>query len=92
LQDIDHFGALNCGTDGFPYPILADEDRKLATSFGMLDPFEIDKSGLPLTARAVFVVDSSHRMRLSLLYPATTGRNFKYVKAKILVLGALNIC
>jgi peroxiredoxin 6 len=64
--------------DAFPYPIIADESRELATQFGMLDPNEIcNKSSLPLTARSVFVIDSSHKLRLSLLYPATTGRNFE---------------
>lgn len=63
--------------DGFPYPIISDEKRMLATSLGMIDPDEKDASGIPLTARAVFVVDPKKKMRLSILYPATTGRNFK---------------
>lgn len=63
--------------DGFPYPIIDDKDRNLAVQFDMLDPMEKDKDGLPLTCRAVFVVDPQKRLRLSILYPATTGRNFK---------------
>ncbi|KAJ9579760.1 hypothetical protein L9F63_004597 [Diploptera punctata] len=61
---------------GFPYPIIADEKRELAVELGMLDPVEKDKDGLPLTCRAVFVIDPHKRLRLSILYPATTGRNF----------------
>lgn len=46
---------------------------------GMLDPVEKDKDGLPLTCRAVFVIGPDKKLRLSMLYPATTGRNFEYV-------------
>lgn len=46
---------------------------------GMLDPVERDKDGLPLTCRAVFVIGPDKTLRLSILYPATTGRNFEYV-------------
>ncbi|XP_030631355.1 peroxiredoxin-6-like [Chanos chanos] len=60
----------------FPYPIIADYKRELAVSLGMLDPDEKDKDGMPLTARCVFVIGPDKRLKLSLLYPATTGRNF----------------
>lgn len=40
-------------TGEFPYPIIADEKRDLAVKLGMVDPVEKDKSGLPLTCRAV---------------------------------------
>ncbi|XP_029056303.2 peroxiredoxin-6 isoform X2 [Osmia bicornis bicornis] len=42
----------------------------------MLDPAEVDSKGIPLTARAVFIIDPAKKMRLSILYPATTGRSF----------------
>lgn len=61
----------------FPYPIIEDETRKLATLLGMLDPAEVDDRGIPMTARAVFIIDPAKNMRLSILYPATTGRNFE---------------
>lgn len=61
----------------FPYPIIADEDRALATQLGMLDPDERDAAGIPLSARAVFIIDPSRHLKLSILYPATTGRNFE---------------
>lgn len=63
----------------FPYPIIEDQDRSLAKSLGMVDKDELDQKGLPLTARAVFIIDVNKKFRLSLLYPATTGRNFEYV-------------
>ncbi|XP_029355990.1 peroxiredoxin-6 [Echeneis naucrates] len=59
-----------------PFPIIADDKRELAVQLGMLDPDERDKEGLPLTARCVFVIGPDKKMKLSILYPATTGRNF----------------
>lgn len=42
----------------------------------MLDKDEIGSKGLPLTCRAVFIIDSNKKLRASLLYPASSGRNF----------------
>ncbi|CAK9031857.1 Peroxiredoxin-6 (1-Cys peroxiredoxin) (1-Cys PRX) (Acidic calcium-independent phospholipase A2) (aiPLA2) (Glutathione-dependent peroxiredoxin) (Lysophosphatidylcholine acyltransferase 5) (LPC acyltransferase 5) (LPCAT-5) (Lyso-PC acyltransferase 5) (Non-selenium glutathione peroxidase) (NSGPx) [Durusdinium trenchii] len=64
------------GGDDIPYPILADEKRDLAVKFGMLDPDEKDGTGMPVTARAVFIIGPDKKLKLSILYPATTGRNF----------------
>uniref|UniRef100_A0A8P4G5K9 Peroxiredoxin-6 n=1 Tax=Dicentrarchus labrax TaxID=13489 RepID=A0A8P4G5K9_DICLA len=81
----DHHGwtkdilAYNCEESAccsLPYPIIADSKRELAVALGMLDPDEKDKDGLPLTARCVFIIGPDKRLKLSLLYPATTGRNF----------------
>ncbi|KAM6948892.1 peroxiredoxin-6-like [Aplochiton taeniatus] len=59
-----------------PFPIIADSKRELAVELGMLDPDERDKNGMPVTARCVFIIGPDKRLKLSLLYPATTGRNF----------------
>ncbi|XP_024134523.1 peroxiredoxin-6 [Oryzias melastigma] len=59
-----------------PFPIIADDNRELSVQLGMLDPDEKDKDGLPLTARCVFVIGPDKKLKLSILYPATTGRNF----------------
>ncbi|CAL8309162.1 unnamed protein product [Lota lota] len=59
-----------------PFPIIADDKRVLSVQLGMLDPDEIDKDGMPLTARCVFVIGPDKKLKLSILYPATTGRNF----------------
>ncbi|XP_056248526.1 peroxiredoxin-6-like isoform X2 [Seriola aureovittata] len=81
----DHHGwttdilAYNCEEfDGcsLPFPIIADSQRELAVALGMLDPDEKDKDGMPVTARCVFIIGPDKRLKLSLLYPATTGRNF----------------
>lgn len=75
VQDIKSFA--NETAEGFPYPIIADEGRELAVQLGMLDPMEKDGNGLPLTCRAVFLVDPKKKLRMSILYPATSGRNFE---------------
>lgn len=59
-----------------PFPIIADDKRELSVLLGMLDPDEKDKDGMPLTARCVFVIGPDKKLKLSILYPATTGRNF----------------
>ncbi|KAL2641788.1 hypothetical protein R1flu_009375 [Riccia fluitans] len=61
------------------YPIISDPKRELAVKFGMLDPDEIDSAGIPLTARAVYIFGPDKKLKLSILYPATTGRNFNEV-------------
>ncbi|KAG7208512.1 hypothetical protein KM043_014735 [Ampulex compressa] len=74
IEDIKFYGETM--DEDFPYPIIEDESRKLATMLGMLDPAEVDSHGIPVSARAVFIIDPNKKMRLSILYPATTGRNF----------------
>jgi len=74
IQDILAHQGLK--TNDLPYPIIADEKRDLAVQLGMLDDVDKDSKGMPVTARAVFIVGPDNKMKLSLLYPATTGRNF----------------
>jgi len=62
-----------------PFPIIADEDRSLAVQLGMVDPDERTAAGLALTARAVFIIGPDKKLKLSILYPATTGRNFNEI-------------
>ncbi|XP_078739113.1 peroxiredoxin-6-like [Lampetra fluviatilis] len=59
-----------------PFPIVEDRRRRLAIRLGMLDAETTDNEGLPLTCRSVFVVGPDRRLKLSVLYPASTGRNF----------------
>ncbi|XP_062990047.1 peroxiredoxin-6 [Elgaria multicarinata webbii] len=63
-------------TEKLPFPIIADAKRELAVQLGMLDPDERDKDDMPLTARVVFIFGPDKKLKLSVLYPATTGRNF----------------
>lgn len=73
-QDIKSYG--NLGGD-FPYRIIADESRTIVDLLGMLDPTEKDSQKIPVSARAVYIIDPEKRIRLAILYPATTGRNFE---------------
>lgn len=75
IKDIKEYGKINI--DPFPYPIIDDEMRELAVKLNMLDKDEIGSAGLPLTCRAVFIIDQLKKLRASLLYPATSGRNFE---------------
>src|ERR1700756_3143947 len=54
------------------FPVLADSDRKVSDLYGMIHPNANDT----LTVRSVFVIDPNKKVRLTLTYPAATGRNF----------------
>ena len=54
------------------YPILADPDRKVSDLYGMIHP----SANNTLTVRSVFIIDPQKKLRLTLTYPASTGRNF----------------
>jgi alkyl hydroperoxide reductase subunit AhpC len=54
------------------YPIIADENRQVAEAFDMIHPNADDK----LTVRSVFVIGPDKKIKLTLTYPASTGRNF----------------
>jgi alkyl hydroperoxide reductase subunit AhpC len=54
------------------FPILGDADRKVSKLYGMIHPEANDT----LTVRSVFVIDPKKKVRLTLTYPASTGRNF----------------
>jgi len=66
--------------DELAFPIVADEKRDIVTMLGMLDPLEQDAAGVPLPARALVIIGPDKKVKLSILYPATTGRNFEEVK------------
>lgn len=54
------------------YPILADPDKKVSDLYDMIHP----NANAKLTVRTVFVIDPQKKLRLSLTYPPSTGRNF----------------
>lgn len=54
------------------FPIIADADRKVATAYDMIHPNADDKA----TVRSVFIIGPDKKIKLTLTYPASTGRNF----------------
>lgn len=68
------------------FPLIADEKREIATLLGMLDPNERDGEGMPMPARALFFIGPDKRNRATILYPATSGRNFDEVLRMLLAL------
>lgn len=59
------------GTD-LNFPIIADPDRAVSELYDMIHPGEGDTS----TVRSVFVIDPANKVRLTLTYPKSVGRNF----------------
>ena len=57
------------------YPILADEDKKVSDLYDMIHP----NADAKVTIRTVFVIDPNKKLRLSLTYPTSTGRNFQEI-------------
>ncbi|MCG7857633.1 peroxiredoxin [Flavihumibacter sp.] len=71
-----HFGWRNdinetqhCTVD---FPIIADEDKKVAELYDMIHP----NASATATVRSLFVIGPDKKLKLSITYPASTGRNF----------------
>jgi alkyl hydroperoxide reductase subunit AhpC len=54
------------------FPIIADEDRKVAHLYDMIHP----NASATFTVRSLFVIGPDKKLKLSIIYPASTGRNF----------------
>src|SRR6187551_2335789 len=54
------------------YPLIADPDRRIATLYDMIHP----NADNTLTVRSVFIVGPDKKVKLTLTYPASAGRNF----------------
>jgi thioredoxin-dependent peroxiredoxin len=67
LKDINE--TQNCAMN---YPIIADPDKKVAALYDMIHP-NVDDTA---TVRSVFVIGPDKKIKLTLTYPASTGRNF----------------
>ncbi len=67
INDINE--TQNCTVN---YPIIADPDKKIATTYDMIHPNALDN----LTVRSVFIIGPDKKVKLTLTYPASTGRKF----------------
>lgn len=54
------------------FPIIADGDRKVAALYDMIHP----EQSATATVRSVFIIDPAKKVRLTMTYPMSTGRNF----------------
>ena len=54
------------------FPIIADEDKKVSNLYDMIHP----NANNNLTVRSVFIIDPDKKVKLIIVYPASTGRNF----------------
>ncbi|KAF5005290.1 hypothetical protein FDECE_8276 [Fusarium decemcellulare] len=73
VEDINEVANTN-----LQFPIIADADRKVAFLYDMIDQQDLDniaEKGIAFTIRSVFVIDPSKKIRLTMMYPASTGRN-----------------
>lgn len=57
------------------FPIIADENRKVAELYDMIHPNASEKA----TVRSVFIIGPDKKIKLTLTYPASTGRNFNEI-------------
>jgi thioredoxin-dependent peroxiredoxin len=70
IQDINETQSCNVN-----YPIIADSEFKVANLYGMIHPQVTDK----FTVRSVFIIGPDKKVKLTLTYPASTGRNFNEI-------------
>lgn len=57
------------------FPVIADADRTVSNLYGMIHP-DADPA---VTVRVVYVIDANKKVRLTLTYPPSTGRNFQEI-------------
>ncbi|KAI0143918.1 mitochondrial peroxiredoxin PRX1 [Hypoxylon sp. NC0597] len=73
IADINEVSSTN-----LQFPIIADADRRVAFLYDMVDAQDlknIDEKGIAFTIRSVFIIDPQKKIRLTMMYPASTGRN-----------------
>ena len=73
IEDIN-----DIGNTSVEFPIIADGERKVAWLYDMLDAQDlenVDEKGIAFTIRSVFIIDPKKKIRLTMTYPASVGRN-----------------
>lgn len=73
LQDIKSYCPDIHGE--FPYAIIGDETREIAVLLDMISENDKDNPELATTVRALYIISPDHKLKLSMLYPTSTGRN-----------------
>jgi alkyl hydroperoxide reductase subunit AhpC len=59
----------NCSVE---FPLIADESRKVSELYGMIHP----NASATATVRSLFIIGPDKKIKLMIVYPASTGRNF----------------
>ena len=67
IKDIDETQHVHVG-----FPIIADEDRAVANAYDMIHP----NASETFTVRSLFIIGPDKKVKLTITYPASTGRNF----------------
>lgn len=67
IKDINETQHVTVG-----FPIIADEDKSIANAYGMIHP----KASETFTVRSLFIIGPDKKIKLTITYPASTGRNF----------------
>lgn len=57
------------------FPIIGDEDKKISQAYGMIHPNASETH----TVRSVYIIDPNKKVKLTITYPASTGRNFQEI-------------
>jgi len=67
VNDINETQSVNVD-----FPIIADEDKSIAHTYGMIHPNASEN----FTVRSLFIIGPDKKVKLTITYPASTGRNF----------------
>ncbi|MEY4333612.1 MAG: hypothetical protein RLZZ196_2355 [Bacteroidota bacterium] len=67
IKDINETQQVSVG-----FPIIADEDKSIANAYDMIHP----NASETFTVRSLFIIGPDKKIKLSITYPASTGRNF----------------
>ncbi|MCD8538502.1 MAG: peroxiredoxin [Leadbetterella sp.] len=70
IPDIEEVNSVK-----FNFPIIADEGRRVSELYDMIHPNASEKA----TVRSVFIIGPDKKIKLTLTYPASTGRNFQEI-------------
>ncbi|XP_057546881.1 1-Cys peroxiredoxin PER1 [Amaranthus tricolor] len=71
IKDVEAYS----GGHKVTYPIIADPKREIIKQLNMVDPDEKTPNGQQLPSRALHIIGPNNMVKLSFLYPASTGRN-----------------